>query len=97
MAVSRSGADAWLTVVGSVDCFTEAVLVDALEQVADRGAEHLVVDLHDVDFFGAAGYWALARARARQVASGGSLRVVGAGPATAGVAERIGLDIGISA
>jgi anti-anti-sigma regulatory factor len=97
VTIAFSDTSATVTLAGTVDCFTEARLVAALDGLAERDLDAVRVDLREVDFLGAPGYWMLARLQARMAGSGGSVLVIGAPEAAPLVIGRLGLDVGVLA
>lgn len=65
---------------GEVDLFTAPRLRAALRELVDSGRWDLIVDMHDVEYFGTAGLAALAGALGEIRRHGGSLKLSCAHP-----------------
>ena len=75
-AIEVDADRAVLDLAGEIDMATSGLLDGHLEDVVDRGAVHVVVDVEHVDFADSTFVTALLRARERVAPLGGSVRVV---------------------
>lgn len=92
LALAREGPAVVVTVHGPLDMDTVGLLVDLVDSVlAGQPPPVLVLDLSEVDFFGAAGVTALLTARQRVTSHGCLLVLRRPSRITAAVLELVGL------
>ena len=80
-----------LHVRGNLDVDSAAVLTTTLDQVLDRPAPFVVIDLSGVEFCDSTGLSAFVLGHRRATASGGWLRLAGPSEFLGGLLETVGL------
>jgi anti-sigma B factor antagonist len=86
------GGASVVTVAGELDVMTAPALRDEISQVADEGAQEIVVDLLKVPFIDSIGLGILVEASKRAQSRGGVFRVVCDDRRIARIIEITGLD-----
>jgi anti-sigma B factor antagonist len=89
--VGNPDASVVVTVRGNLDIDSAAVLTTTLDQVLDRPAPRVVVDLSDVEFCDSTGLSAFVVGHNRATATGGWVRLANPTPFLADLLETVGL------
>ncbi|MFC1408514.1 STAS domain-containing protein [Streptacidiphilus sp. N1-12] len=92
LTVQRDGARAVAQVSGAMDYDTTGLLEQALADLVQDGARHLVLDMAAVGFCDSSGINALIRTLARVREQQGSLVLAAVTPRVQGVLEMTGVD-----
>jgi len=92
VTAGKEGEPAVLAVVGEVDLYTAPRLGEALAGVIDAGVRQVVLDLSRLSFIDSSGLHAIAAARQRLGAEGGSLVLRSVRPETMRVLDICGLS-----